>query len=142
MDMAENVDAMFRAFADFTRLRILHLLAQRPLCVSEIMAAIGAPQPKVSRHLGYLRASGLVDDRQVGKWRCYSLAAPTTRFQARIFGCLKECNEDVGVLRRDLKRLEKALSGRAGLVAEALGPSAAGKAEPRASARGSGPCPA
>lgn len=110
--MAEKVDAMFRAFADFTRLRILHLLASEELCVGEIMAAIEEPQSKVSRHLGYLRAADLAADRREGKQVYYSLAKPTTRFQARIFGCLKDCHEDVGVLRRDLQRLAGVLARR------------------------------
>lgn len=97
---------MFRAFADVTRLRILHLLARRDLSVCEIMATMDVPQSKVSRHLGYLRNSGLVVSRTQGQWRLYSLATPTTRFQARAIHCLKDCFDEVAVLRRDMDRLK------------------------------------
>lgn len=104
--MERPVDGMFRAFADVTRLRILHLLARRDLSVCEIMATMDVPQSKVSRHLGYLRASGLVVSRAQGQWRLYSLAEPTTRFQARAIHCLKDCFDEVAVLKRDMARLK------------------------------------
>lgn len=104
--MGNSVDGMFRAFADVTRLRILHLLARRDLSVCEIMATMDVPQSKVSRHLGYLRNSGLVVSRTQGQWRLYSLAEPTTRFQARAIHCLKDCFDEVAVLRRDMDRLK------------------------------------
>lgn len=97
---------MFRAFADVTRLRILHLLARRDLSVCEIMATMGVPQSKISRHLAYLRGSGLVVSRTQGQWRLYALAEPTTRFQARAIHCLKDCFDEVAVLRRDMARLK------------------------------------
>jgi ArsR family transcriptional regulator len=104
--MDKPVDGMFRAFADVTRLRILHLLARRDLSVCEIMATMGVPQSKISRHLGYLRDSGLVVSRTQGQWRLYSLAEPTTRFQARAIHCLKDCFDEVAVLRQDMARLK------------------------------------
>ena len=103
--MAKPVDGMFRAFADVTRLRILHLLARRSLSVCEIMATMKVPQSKISRHLAYLRGTGLVVCRKQGQWRLYVLSKPTTRFQARAIHCLKDCFDEVAVLRRDLNRL-------------------------------------
>ena len=104
--MEKPVDGMFRAFADPTRLRILHLLTRRGLSVCEIMATMGVPQSKVSRHLGYLRASGLVVCTKQGQWRLYSLAQPSTKFQKRAFHCLRDCFDEVAVLRRDMERLK------------------------------------
>lgn len=104
--MDKPVDGMFRAFADVTRLRILHLLTRRDLSVCEIMATMDAPQSKVSRHLSYLRDSGLVVSRVQGQWRLYALAEPTTRFQARALHCLKDCFDEVAVLKRDMARLK------------------------------------
>ena len=49
------MDAMFRAFSDRTRLRILHLLLPGELCVCHIVGVLDLPQPKISRHLAYLR---------------------------------------------------------------------------------------
>jgi ArsR family transcriptional regulator len=136
--MTRRVDAMFQAFADFTRLRLLHLLAQEELCVCEMTAVLKAPQPRVSRHLGRLRAAGLASSRTRGKWRYYSLAAPTTRFQARILKCLRDCHDEVGVLARDLARLKAVMAApatrarrrarRAAAVLALLLPLAAGRA--------------
>ncbi len=53
-------DLLFRAFADRTRLRILHMLANGELCVCDIVGVLEVPQPKTSRHLAYLRRAGLV----------------------------------------------------------------------------------
>ncbi|HLL88285.1 MAG TPA: metalloregulator ArsR/SmtB family transcription factor, partial [Tepidisphaeraceae bacterium] len=60
-----NVDVMFRAFSDRTRLRLLHLLraAGGEVCVCDLVRVLGAPQPKVSRHLAYLRRAKLVTAR-------------------------------------------------------------------------------
>jgi len=63
------------ACADETRLRILHLLGgASELCVSDLVSIVGASQPKISRHLAYLRAAGLVRDRKAGLNVYYRLA--------------------------------------------------------------------
>ena len=65
---------LFKAFADKTRLRILNLVAQRERCVCEFQKILRVPQPTISRHLAYLRRSGLLVARRDGKWIHYSLA--------------------------------------------------------------------
>lgn len=57
---ANRVDFLFRAFSDRTRLRILNLLKPGELCVCDLVRVLGHPQPKISRHLAYLRKAGLV----------------------------------------------------------------------------------
>jgi ArsR family transcriptional regulator len=57
---------IFKALADETRLRILSLLLDGELCVCELIAALELPQSTISRHLAYLRKSGLVKDRRQG----------------------------------------------------------------------------
>ncbi len=64
----------FKALSDDTRLRILGLLLEGELCVCELMAILGLPQSTISRHLAYLKHSGLVDDRREGVWMHYRLA--------------------------------------------------------------------
>ncbi len=98
---------MFKAFADKTRLRILQLLTQGELCVCDLMATLKLPQSKVSRHLAYLKASGLVNDRRVGLWKYYKLAAPAGKFHARLVYCLKICFDEVRILQLDRARLKK-----------------------------------
>ncbi len=60
---------LFRAFADPTRLRLLNLLLERELCVCDLCAVLDEIQPKVSRHLAYLRRAGLVTVRSDGNWK-------------------------------------------------------------------------
>src|SRR5262245_40438061 len=69
-----HVEALFKALADATRLRILALLVGGEICVCEIHGALRLPQPTVSRHLAYLRREGLVDTRREGLWIHYRVA--------------------------------------------------------------------
>ncbi len=103
--MRSTPDKLFRAFADETRLRILHLLTKGEICVCDIMAVLRSPQPKVSRHLGYLKRAGLVVDRRDGLWRYYSLAPAKTSIQKRLLGCVDGCLEELPALRRDAEAL-------------------------------------
>src|SRR6188472_2239381 len=65
---------LFKALADKTRLRILALLGKNEVCVCHIHDSLGLPQPTVSRHLAYLRKSGLVAARRDGVWMHYQLS--------------------------------------------------------------------
>lgn len=106
-----TLDRMFRAFADETRLRIIHLLMKGELCVCDLMSVLREPQSKISRHLGYLRGADLVKDRRDGHWRYYSLTAPTGSFHKRLLSCVGGCFDETPLLRRDavgLRRLAKA----------------------------------
>jgi ArsR family transcriptional regulator, arsenate/arsenite/antimonite-responsive transcriptional repressor len=66
----------FRALVDETRLRIVMLLLHGELCVCDLMAILDAPQSKLSRHLAYLKHSGIVSGRREGVWMHYSLKVP------------------------------------------------------------------
>jgi len=68
-----DVAGLLTALADGTRLRLVRLLLQQELCVCELVDALRIPQYKVSRHLGRLRAAGLVDARRNGRWMYYSI---------------------------------------------------------------------
>ncbi len=100
-----RVDLMFRAFSDRTRLRILSLLRGGETCVCDIVRVIGAPQPKVSRHLAYLRRAGLVVARREGPWMHYSLAPVEGEFHQSLLTCLACCFAAVPELERDARQL-------------------------------------
>ena len=100
----QRINVMFRAFSDPTRLRILHLIQGREMCVGDIVTVLRAPQPTVSRHLSYLRRAGLVTGRKDGLWVFYSLARAATGFHERLLGCLGTCFHDVPEIARDAKR--------------------------------------
>jgi ArsR family transcriptional regulator len=70
----DQVEEVFKALADKTRLRILALLGNDEVCVCHIHDSLGLPQPTVSRHLGYLRRSGLVAARRDGVWMHYRVS--------------------------------------------------------------------
>jgi ArsR family transcriptional regulator len=69
-----SLETIFKALADTTRLRILGLLLAGEVCVCDLHDSLALPQPKVSRHLAYLRRAGLVDARKEGLWVHYRLA--------------------------------------------------------------------
>jgi ArsR family transcriptional regulator len=87
-----GADSMFRAFADPTRLRILRLLQNGPLCVGDLVDILRAPQPTVSRHLAYLRRAGIVAADQHGLWMFYELAPARNALHAKLLECLAACN--------------------------------------------------
>ncbi len=112
-------DLLFRAFADETRLRILSLLVPGELCVCDIVSALGLGQPKISRHLAYLRRAGLVSARKEGLWKHYSLTPPADAFHKGLLGCLRGCFSEAPSLRRDRERLEKRASEKGCVPASA-----------------------
>jgi ArsR family transcriptional regulator, arsenate/arsenite/antimonite-responsive transcriptional repressor len=67
---------VYRALADETRLRILALLRDGEVCVCHLHGSLRLPQPTISRHLAYLRKSGLVEARRDGVWMHYRLSPP------------------------------------------------------------------
>lgn len=73
-----EMETMFMALADRTRLRLLNLMADDEVCVNFFTEALGESQPKVSRHLAYLRNTGIVDTRREGKWIYYSIRRPAS----------------------------------------------------------------
>ena len=102
-----RIHRMFKAFADETRLRVLHLLTHGELCVCDLTEALRLPQSKVSRHLAYLKDAGLVADRREGLWKYYSLTTPKGKFHWGLVECLRGCFDEVDILRKDIKVLEK-----------------------------------
>ena len=100
----DKVDKMFRAFSDRTRLRLLNLLRGGETCVCDLVAVLRVSQPKVSRHLAYLRRVGLVVDRRDGSWMYYSLAPAKSEFHKSLLNCLACCFQSVPELKKDTAR--------------------------------------
>ena len=99
-----SVDLMFRAFSDRTRLRILSLLRSREVCVGDLVEILQVPQPRISRHLAYLRKAELVVVRKAGLWSYYSLACPETAFHKKLLSCLGNCFSEVPQIQADQAR--------------------------------------
>ena len=102
----------FKGLADPTRLRIMNLLLHGELCVCHIQRVLGASQPNVSRHLNYLKHSGLVLDRREGFRVYYRLPPPLGAGSKSLCAFLDTVFKDDAALRADLKRLKE--SKRAG----------------------------
>lgn len=99
-------DRVFRSLADKTRLRIVHLLLGRELCVCDIVSSLDCPQPTASRHLAYLRKAGLVTVRKDGIWSYYRLALEAPGFETAVRKCI-ECCGGLPKLAQDAKRLRR-----------------------------------
>lgn len=72
----KEMETLFMALADKTRLRLLNLMAEDEVCVCFFTEVLGDSQPKISRHLAYLRNADLVEARRDGKWMHYSIRWP------------------------------------------------------------------
>jgi ArsR family transcriptional regulator len=103
-----QMNAALKALAEPTRLRILGLVAGGEVCVCHLHEALGIPQPTASRHLAYLRRSGLVDSRRDGLWVYYRLARLPDDILQTLVAAVTHCAGHVETITRDRKRLEKA----------------------------------
>ena len=102
-----GLELLFRALADNTRLRLINLLSDDELCVCSCVEVLQTNQPKISRHLAYLRRAGLVATRRDGKWTHYRLIQPSDTHAARIFGELRASLANNPQMQDDRARLEK-----------------------------------
>ena len=80
----KEMESLFLALADKTRLRLLNLMREDEICVCFFTEALDESQPKVSRHLSYLRNAGIVSARRDGKWIHYRIKQPENNFAAQI----------------------------------------------------------
>lgn len=103
----EQMDTLFKALADVTRLRILGLLLAGEVCVCNIYESLKIPQSKASRHLAYLRRAGLVQTRRQGLWIHYRLAETSDPVLRAIADSVRHALTHVDVVRRDAERLRK-----------------------------------
>ena len=102
------VDLLFRALSDPTRLRLLNLIADKEICVCYFVEILGISQPKISRHLAYLRRAGIAAARRQGRWMHYRLVIPQDAVASSILNeTLKHLRERPD-MQRDYSRLDAA----------------------------------
>ena len=101
---------VYRCLCDETRLRILHLLSQQPLCVCHFQEILKATQVKISKHLAYLRAHRLVETKREGTWIIYSLPAQPTPELEMNLRCLQDCCREQKIFMNDLRRMAAVLA--------------------------------
>jgi ArsR family transcriptional regulator len=102
-----TMETLFKALADATRLRILGLLLTGEVCVCHIHESLKITQPKASRHLAYLRRSGLVETRRDGLWVNYRMAALPDPVLAAIGDAVRHALAHMDIVHRDAERLRK-----------------------------------
>lgn len=106
-----NMELFFQALGDITRLRLLNLMADQEICVCFFVEILQQGQPKISRHLAYLRRAGIVISRREGKWMHYRIVVPTNAGAAQVLRETLTWLENERTMLTDRKRLSKACCG-------------------------------
>ncbi len=102
-----DTELFFAALADRTRLRLIHLMGADEVCVCFFVEVLKTNQPKISRHLAYLRNAGMVEARREGKWMHYKVVEPSDPHAARVFSEVRAWLSEDPEMRRDRERLVK-----------------------------------
>jgi ArsR family transcriptional regulator len=103
-----ELERFFQALGDKTRLRLLNLMGDQEICVCYFVQILGAPQPKISRHLAYLRSAGIVAARREGKWMHYRIVMPPHIGAAQILRQTLAAMQEEKPMQADRARLTKA----------------------------------
>jgi ArsR family transcriptional regulator len=111
-----QLESYFKGLADKNRLRIINLLTVGELCGCDIQYVLKASQSNVSRHLTYLKNSGLVADRRNG-YRVYYRLTPQ-RANSGLFAFLKRAFRDDKTFATDIKKLRVAIKAGACTISE------------------------
>ncbi len=101
------MESFYMALADKTRLRLLNLLRDEEVCVCFFTEVLGDSQPKISRHLAYLRNAGIVKARRDGKWMHYSIVEPDTNGGKRVLDEILAWLDDQDEMRIERDRYKR-----------------------------------
>ena len=99
---------LFAALSDRTRLRLLNLMNGREVCVCYFVEILGQSQPKISRHLAYLRKAGIVAARREGKWMHYRIVPPQHQGATKILREMLVVLREENAMQADVARLNRA----------------------------------
>ena len=102
-----SIAILFKALADRTRLRLLNLIGNDEVCVCFFVEVLKINQPKISRHLAYLRRAGVVAGRREGKWIHYRIVEPPDPHAAKIFREVRSWLANEPAMKNDRARFEK-----------------------------------
>ena len=107
-DKSFNMERFFQALGDNTRLRLLNLMGDQEICVCYFVEILDQPQPKISRHLAYLRNAGIVAARRDGKWIHYRIVMPPNIGAAQVLQQTLAWLREERAMQADRSRLSKA----------------------------------
>lgn len=102
------MERFFQAMGDNTRLRLLNLMGDQEICVCYFVEILGQGQPKISRHLAYLRRAGIVQARREGKWMHYRIVMPSNIGAAQVLRQTLAWMREEKTMQADRARLSKA----------------------------------
>jgi ArsR family transcriptional regulator len=102
---AFDLARFFAALSDPTRLRLINLMGGREVCVCYFVEVLGQSQPKISRHLAYLRNVGVVSARRDGKWMHYRIERPEDTGAAAVLDATLSSLRDDRLMKSDLAKL-------------------------------------
>jgi len=114
---------LFAALADTTRLRLLNLMADREVCVCHFVEILGQSQPKISRHLAYLRNAGIVVARREGKWMHYSICSAADTQTTSLLGSVLQSLANNEQMCADRTKLDRVWCASQKLVLPTAAPS-------------------
>lgn len=102
-----SIELLFKALADRTRLRLINLMGEDEVCVCFFVEVLKTNQPKISRHLAYLKRAGVVSARRDGKWIHYRIVEPPESHAANIFREVRTSLANDPSMQSDRARLQK-----------------------------------
>ena len=105
VEAEKDMELLFRALADRTRLRLLNLMGDDEVCVCYFVEVLRTPQPKISRHLAYLRRAGIVGARREGKWMHYRIIQPSNANAVKVLQNIQDWLKNDREMQRDRSRL-------------------------------------
>jgi ArsR family transcriptional regulator len=103
-----NMERFFQALGDNTRLRLLNLMGDQEICVCYFVEILEQSQPKISRHLAYLRRAGIVAARREGRWMHYRVVMPPNLGAAQLLRQTLAWLKEERSMQADRSRLSKA----------------------------------
>jgi ArsR family transcriptional regulator, arsenate/arsenite/antimonite-responsive transcriptional repressor len=112
-----DMERFFQALGDKTRLRLLNLMGDQEICVCYFVEILAQGQPKISRHLAYLRSAGIVQARREGKWMHYRIVIPPNPGAAQVLQQTLAWLKEDRAMQADRARLSKACCSPAKFVA-------------------------
>jgi ArsR family transcriptional regulator len=112
-----DIELFFQALGDNTRLRLLNLMGNQEICVCYLVEVLSQPQPKISRHLAYLRRAGIVAARREGKWMHYRIVMPSNIGAAQVLQQTLAWLKEERAMQSDRERLAKVCCSPAKFIA-------------------------
>ena len=100
---------VYKCLCDLTRLRILGLLLDGPLCVCHIQGVLKVPQPKVSRELNLMKKSGLLESARENNWSIYRIASQPAPVLVSNLRCLQDARGEMAIFRQDQENRRKVI---------------------------------